>query len=173
MYRVLAKEAGTTVTFNPAVHPAATLGAGEFLEFQSDQDFRISAGDQQIYVTQTLMGQDYFTASDSGDPAMGSGVPVFQARSVYTFLTPDTYTYNFVNIVAPEGAAVSLDGAPVGGWAAVGSSGYSVARVPLTAGSHLATSEGDVGFGIMSYGYASYTSYLFPGGMNIEEYVVE
>ena len=31
----------------------------------------------------------------------------------------------------------------------------------------------DEGFGITSYGDAPYASYLFPGGMNIEEFVVE
>ena len=138
MYRVLAMAPGTTVAFEPAVHPTTALGAGELLQFESDQDFRITSGDEQIYVTQTMMGQDYFTSSDSGDPAMGSGVPVFQARSVYTFLTPDTYTYNFVNIVAPDGATVLLDDAAVGGWTTIGSSGYKVARVPLLPGSHLA-----------------------------------
>ncbi|MCK9460529.1 MAG: IgGFc-binding protein [Proteobacteria bacterium] len=173
MYRVLAMAPDTTVTFEPAVHPTTTLQAGGLIQFESDADFRVSSGDKQIYVTQTLMGQDYFASSDSGDPAMGSGVPVFQARSVYTFLTPDTYTYNFVNIIAPADAEVTLDGSPVGGWAGIGSTGYRVARVPLTAGSHLAEAEGDVGFGITAYGYAPYTSYLFPGGMNIEEYVVE
>ena len=173
MYRVLAMAPDTTVTFDPAVQPTATLQAGDFLQFESDQDFRISSGAEQIYVTQTLMGQDYFTSSDSGDPAMGSGVPVFQARSVYTFLTPDTYTYNFVNFIAPTGAVVTLDGTPVEGWVPIGSSGYAVSRMAVAAGSHLAEAEGEVGFGITAYGYAPYTSYLFPGGMNIEEFVVE
>jgi hypothetical protein len=173
MYRVLAMAPDTTVTFDPAVYATTTLQAGGLLQFESDQDFRISSGTKQIYVTQTLMGQDYFTSSDSGDPAMGSGVPVFQARSVYTFLTPDTYTYNFVNIIAPTGAVVTLDGIAVEGWTPIGSSGYTVARVPLIPGSHLAEAEGEIGFGNMAYGYAPYTSYLFPGGMNIEEYVVE
>lgn len=40
-------------------------------------------------------------------------------------------------------------------------------RVPLGPGAHRAESEGDVGFGITPYGYASYTSYLYPGGMNL------
>jgi hypothetical protein len=173
MYRVLAMEPDTTISFDPAVYAATTLQPGQRIEFESDQDFRVSSGDKQIYVTQTLMGQDYFTDSDSGDPAMGSGVPVFQSRSIYTFLTPDTYTYNFVNIVAPSGAAVTLDGAAVTAWTPIGSSGYSVARLPLVPGSHLAEGEGEEGFGIMAYGYAPYTSYLFPGGMNVEEFVLE
>jgi hypothetical protein len=172
MYRVLAQENATTVTFLPAVFPQTTLQAGQSLQFETQGDFRVTS-DKQIYVTQTMMGQDFFDDSSSGDPAMGSGVPMFQARSIYTFLTPDTYTYNFVNLIAPTGAEITLDGNPVSGWDPIGSSGYSVARVPLTAGSHLAESAGETGFGITSYGYASYTSYLFPGGMNVEEYFVE
>jgi hypothetical protein len=173
MYRVLAQEDGTAVTFEPEVYGNSNLARGEFLEFQTDQDFRVSSGDKQIYVTQALMGQDFFENSDSGDPAMGSGIPVFQSRSVYTFLTPDTYTYNFVNIIAPEGEDILLDGTAVTAWNTIGATGYRVARVPLSPGSHLAEGDGAVGFGITSYGYAPYTSYLFPGGMNIEEFVVE
>jgi hypothetical protein len=41
-----------------------------------------------------------------------------------------------------------------------------VARIPVQPGSHHAESEDEVGFGITTYGYASYTSYLLPGGMN-------
>lgn len=172
MYRVLAQEDGTTITFTPAVYPETTLQTGQFVEFETQGDFQVSSNNQ-IYVTQTMMGQDFFESSDSGDPAMGSGVPMFQARSIYTFLTPDTYTYNFVNFIAPEGATVYLDGDVIGGWTPISTSGYAVARIPLNPGSHLAESDGETGFGITSYGYASYTSYLFPGGMNVEEYFVE
>jgi hypothetical protein len=170
LYRVLARNDGTEVTFSPSVHGDVTLNAGEHLEFQTEIDFMVEASDQ-IYVTQAMMGQDFFVESDSGDPAMGSGVPLFQARGTYTFLTPDTYTSNFLNVIAPHGTTVTLDGAPITEWNWIGVTDYSVARVPLNPGAHRAESEGDVGFGITTYGYASYTSYLYPGGMNLDSFL--
>ena len=69
-------------------------------------------------------------------------------------------------MVAPEGAAVFLDGLEITDWDEVAGTSYQVARVQIEPGGHRAESVGDVGFGITSYGYASYTSYLYPGGMN-------
>ena len=163
-YRVLALNAGTQVTFDPAVHGPVTLGAGEFVQVESDQDFVISAT-SDIYVTQTMLGEDALGGS-GGDPAMGSGIPTNQVRSSYDFLTPSSYTDNYVNVVVPQGAAIELDGSPVSGFSAIGSTGYEVARVSLDAGSHHIESATGVTFGITTYGYANYTSYLYPGGLN-------
>ena len=96
---------------------------------------------------------------------MGSGIPWLQVRSEYDFLTPSTFTENWVNVVAPSGGQVLLDGSPISGFQAIGSTGYDVARVALSPGAHHIASAG-TGFGITAYGYASYTSYLYPGGLN-------
>ena len=164
IYRVLAQQAGTTVTFDPPVASSATLGAGEHLQFETDQDFVVD-GTGPIYVSQFLLGQDALGAQ-IGDPAMGSGIPWVQVRANYDFLTPDTYTENFVNVVAPVGTEVLLDNGAVSGWETIGTTGFSVARVPLYAGSHRIESATGVRFGITTYGYAPYTSYLYPGGLN-------
>ena len=164
-YRVLALEAGTDVTFDPPVTAGRTLAAGEYMQFETDQDFVVEGSDK-IYVTQWLLGQDELGSDLAGDPAMGSGIPWSQVRDEYEFLTPATYQFNYVNVVRPAGDEVTLDGAPITTWEAVGTTGFEVARVPVSAGSHGISARNDVGFGITSYGYASYTSYLFPGGMN-------
>lgn len=164
VYRVLAQLDGTEVSFTPAVYPTTTLAAGGFLEFESDQDFVVE-GTGRIHVTQALFGQNHLD-STIGDPAMGSGIPWVQVRDVYDFLTPDTFTRNFVNVVAPSGTTVELDGSPLGGWQDIGTTGFVVARVQVSPGSHHIRSTGQVGFGITAYGYAEYTSYLYPGGMN-------
>ncbi len=163
-YRVLALNGGTGVTFDPPVSSAATLGAGDFVEFTTDQDFVVD-GTGPIYVTQFMQGQDALGAS-IGDPAMGSGIPWVQVRADYDFLTPDTYTENYVNVVAPTGTDIALDGAPVSGFQAIGTTGFSVARVPVYPGGHHIASVGAARFGITTYGYAPYTSYLYPGGLN-------
>jgi IgGFc binding protein len=169
-YRVLAKDDGTDIIITPGVIPPFTLNSTKFMEFETDIDFIIE-GQGQFYVTQTLLSQDE-NSSAGGDPAMGSGIPLFQSRGTYAFLTPDSYTSNYVNVVAPNGTTVNLDGVAITGWQKITSTSYSVARVPIEPGPHVAKSDNDVGFGITSYGYASYTSYLYPGGLNLKEYPV-
>ena len=164
LYRIVAENSGTTLTFEPSVNPSVTLSAGEFVQFQTDQDFKVE-GTDRFYVTQTMLGETAL-GEGGGAPAMGSGIPWLQVRSEYDFLTPTTYTANYVNVVAPTGTAVDLDGSPVSGWTAIGSTGFDVARVSLSAGSHHIESASGTGFGITTYGYASFTSYLYPGGLN-------
>jgi hypothetical protein len=162
LYRVVALNSGTQVTFEPAVAGAQTMSAGQWIEFESTQDYKVS-GTGPISVHQIMKGQDALGAT-IGDPAMGSGIPWSQVRRDYDILVPSTYTENFVNVVAPTGASVLLDGTAVTGFTAIGSTGYEVARVGVAAGGHHL--ESTQTFGITAYGYASYTSYLYPGGLN-------
>jgi len=43
--------------------------------------------------------------------------------------------------------------------------GMGVARVPVLAGQH--SLSGAKGFGIVVYGFAPYTSYMYPGGLDL------
>ena len=165
IYRVVALGNGTQLTFDPAVAAAATLNAGEWVEFTTDLDFVIN-GSGRFSASQFLLGQEAL-GTTIGDPAMGTGIPWSQGRAVYDFLTPTTFTAHWVNLVAPDGASIVLDGATVTGWTAIGASGLSGARVALGAGAHHAESTDGSAFTITTYGYASWTSYLFPGGMNL------
>jgi hypothetical protein len=165
-YRVQGRTGGVGLTFEPAVHPSATLAEGEVLDFDSAQDFVITATGQ-IQVTQTMFGQDALSATSGGDPAMGTGIPWSQTRATYDFLVPTTYTTNWLNVVAPTGTPVLLDGTPITTWSSIGSSGYDAARVSVAPGSHRVVSDDGATFGITAYGYAQYTSYLYPAGLNL------
>lgn len=164
IYRMLAHEDETVLTFSGGVHTGATLAAGEILEFTATQDFVVS-GTNDFHVAQFLVGQDALN-SNAGDPAMGSGIPLEQWRNEYDFLVPDTYSSNYVNVVAPTGTVVYLDGLELIGWETIDGTELSVARPAIEAGTHRVESVADVGFGLTSYGYALFTSYLYPGGMN-------
>lgn len=166
LYRVLSLYDSTNVSFTPAVASSVTLGSGEIVEFSSSEDFMVQATGP-VYVYQAVHGQVASGSTDDGDPAMGSGIPQVQVRNRYDFLVPDTYQANYVNVVAPAGTPVVLDTTTISGWQAIGSTGFEVARVPLSAGSHHIESTDGVGFSITSYGYADWTSYLYPGGMNL------
>jgi hypothetical protein len=102
---------------------------------------------------------------------------VAQFRRDYVFLTPETYTTDYLAIIAPPGATVTLDGNPVTlDPATVGASAYSVTDVVLTPdGPHRLDASDKVG--IIVYGYGGpdgadpngvvNVSYGYPGGLDL------
>jgi hypothetical protein len=107
--------------------------------------------------------------SVAGDPSMSLAIPTAQFRTHYVFLASSTYDSNFVNVIAPSGTSVTLDGAAVSAseFIAIGSSGFSVARHELGATDfhEIASSSA---FGIVVYGYGKDTSYMYPGGLDLK-----
>ena len=104
---------------------------------------------------------------------MTIAVPVDQFRRRYLFHAPTNYETNYVEVVAPQGSAITLDGAPVTGFANIGTTNLALARVQLgggQSGNH--SMEGDQPFGIQVYGYGQYTSYWYPGGLDLSTIVV-
>ncbi len=102
-----------------------------------------------------------------GDPSFMVTVPAEQFRAEYVFLVPTKYALNYVNVVAPSGTSVTLDGAPLAAtFTPVGSGKYGLARFPLQSGSH--SLSADKAVGVLVYGWDQYVSYGYPGGMNIE-----
>jgi hypothetical protein len=171
--RVLSAADGNEITFDPAVSAPVTLNAGQWVEIGPvAQDFRVLAKNK-ISVAQYMVGEDFSGMSaGAGDPALSVAIPKEQYRVSYTFLAPTTYTHNFVNIVAEPGSNVVIDGmaVPDGLFKPIGASGFSVARYKIQGGSHSMTA--DKNFGIVVYGYGSYTSYMYPGGLNLETVVI-
>ncbi|HQP34875.1 MAG TPA: MopE-related protein [Polyangiaceae bacterium] len=169
--RIIAIEADTHVTYDPASPGAgaatAIALAGGYIEIDNDSAFRISA-DKRILVAQYMKGQD--AGGGSGDPAMAIAVPTPQFRNDYLFHAPTNYDTNYVNIIAHSGASVLLDGVAVTSWTPIGTSGFGVSRVALSNsgnGNHSLVS--DMGAGITVYGYGQYTSYWYPGGLNLSD----
>ena len=170
--RIVSTEPGTNLTFDPAIPgfgTSATMGVqGDLLQMpRISGDYSIIS-DKKIVVSEFMEGQNI--GGNEGDPAMVSSVPTGQYRTEYIFHAPTNYTTNYVNVTAPTGAMVTLDGTPVTGFTAIGASGFGVARVVLGAGvngNHTIT--GDRPFGITVYGYGQFTSYWYPGGLNLSD----
>lgn len=172
--RILSGSDGNAITFDPVPSGAPgtmTLNEGQYFEFETRESFRVR-GTAAILVSQFLVGQDYAGINPDappgreGDPSFSLAIPSEQYRTEYTFLAPSTYPTNFVNVTAPTGASITLDGTAVTGFQPVGATGFSVARVPIPSGQHTIT--GSAGFGIVVYGFGSYTSYMYPGGLDLE-----
>lgn len=165
VWKIVAGEDAIDVTFDPPVHEPVTLGLGEHVEVMHAGGFRVGATGR-ILVGQLMVGDDYGGPGvGSGDPSLAIVAPPEQHRRSYDFLAPATYLENWVDVVAPADAAPVLDGTAVGDWTPIGETGFKYARVQLDAGAHHVEDAGR-GFGIMVYGTAWYTSYLFPGGLD-------
>jgi hypothetical protein len=179
--RILSGVDGNVVRFDPPeVHAEVTLARGEHVELEAHAPFALTA-DGPVLVGQFLVGQNYNDISGEGlppgDPAFALAVPIEQWRTSYNFLAPTTYDRSFVNIVADKNAfvAIELDGASLAGedWQHVGRSDFVALTLEVEAGSHgLFTADEEGPFGILVYGYGQYTSYMYPGGLDLEQIAV-
>ncbi len=183
IWRILAAKDNTTVKLVPPQQGVnvPVLGRGEWFEFESRQHFEILSTDpdKPILVGQFLAAQD---APDpnvggiaqpgdagTGDPAFLLAIPVEQYRKDFVILVPAEYENSYVNIVAPTGAAVALDGVDVlpGYFEPISAAGYSVYRDRLEPGAHTITSDEPAG--VIVYGYDQYVSYGYTGGLDLAE----
>lgn len=175
IWKLVSGKDANVITFDPpSVNPEITLNAGEWVEFEAWENFKIT-GSEGFMVTQFMVGMNYFgvdQASENGDPAMCLAVPYEQYRDEYTFLAPLTYEMSYVNITIRSGLenTVMLDGFNPTGWTPVGSSGFVSTMIDVVGGTHTITAD-DV-FGIIVYGVGDYTSYMYPGGLDLEEIFV-
>ncbi len=113
-----------------------------------------------------------------GDPALTLVPPSDQFRTSYTFLTPDTYERNFVNVLHRLGDDIYLDGIEIQSSddlervmkvheEPIGQSDWHLTIVEVSAGPHFMSNPSGDAFGIMVYAYDRDVSYAFPGGLNL------
>lgn len=133
-------------------------------------DFRVIS-DQPLLIAHYLQGASSLD-SGAGDPSMAIAVPRAQYRDNYIFSVSRTYDFNYVNVVAPRDATVLLDGEalPDSEFAAIGTTDYRVARHRLPSEQRevfriVSTHP----FGIEVYGYGAFTSYMYPGGLDLRK----
>ncbi len=169
MVRIIATQDDTTLAYDPPQNGAPTTiaTAGQYIELaQNVADFQVTSNNK-ILVGQYMLGQE--AGGNSGDPAMALSVAPEQYRTSYLFHAPVNYESNYVNITAPTGATVTLDGVVVAGFKVIGATGFGVVRLALGGdddGNHDIKSDKPVGISV--YGYGQYTSYWYPGGLNLE-----
>jgi hypothetical protein len=177
-WRILASEDNTTIRFDPPVSVGAelVLDAREWVEFDEQQDFYISA-DDPILVAGYIHGAS--VGGGQGDPSMVLMVPVEQYRDDYVFLVDSSYTRSFVKLIRPAGVAVELEClgvVPEARWSPIGASAWEQATVLMTPGAMSPASSCAPGtnaassssaFGIIVSGEADYASYAYPGGLSL------
>jgi hypothetical protein len=175
--RLVGNVDGTTLSYPggaPAWTAPITLNAGQVVDLGIvGTDFEVEGSSEFAVVTFMLGASEIDPGSEApdqlGDPSQSNAVGVEQFRVKYVFLAPTDYTESYVDITMPMSAQVTLDGAAITVTPTAISSGYGIARVPLGAGAngaHVLTSS--AGVGIQVIGYGQYTSYQYPGGLNLD-----
>ena len=171
IYRVVASDDNVKIKFTPAVRAEVTLSKGKWVEFTTNKDFS-AEGTGRFALVQYMVGQNYSNPNPGkgapGDPAMALAVPVEQYRTSYQFLAPKNYQQNYVNVITQNPTSIKLDGTVLtkSQFKAIGSTGYHVAKLKISGGTHYM--EGAAKFGVAVYGVGSYTSYMYPGGLDLK-----
>jgi hypothetical protein len=178
--RVLPLEPGTRVTFDPAIVAPQDLSPDKpfehvFVEGKT-QNVRVTST-KPVLVAMYLMGYSQLAVAKAalvGDPSLSIAVPVEQYRKQYLFTAPLTYNSNIASIIAPKGASVRVDGKAVdtSGMTMIGKSSYGVVHVLLSSDSGVHTLEASMEVGLSVYGYGAYTSYMYPGGVDLKRITV-
>ncbi|HUQ07958.1 MAG TPA: hypothetical protein VM261_35930, partial [Kofleriaceae bacterium] len=93
-----------------------------------------------------------------------------QYRNQYTLLVPSQYNANYFSIVSPATGTVTLDNNAVTALSPFGDGSFNAGRIAVQAGQHnLVCSEG---CGVEVYGWSDAVSYLFAGGLDLEQIVI-
>jgi hypothetical protein len=177
LVRIVAQRSGTTVSISPS-GSCGTLNAGQHCDIwigsdtviSSDEDHPILLGH---YLT-SIIATGATDATHAGDPSLAYAVPVEQYRESYTFLVPKDYTDNYVSIVAPASANVTLDGTDVSAdMTTVSGGAYKAVYKSLgsSEGQHTVTCPESCGIEV--YGWSDAVSYLFAGGLDLNQIVVD
>lgn len=101
----------------PAPNDTFTLAPlGGWYEIETTHDFMAQAS-SPIHVGQVMASQDAANVKrglPGGDPSLIVVPPLEQFRQDFVFLTPSTYAFDFVSVVAKPDAVVLFDGVQLG-----------------------------------------------------------
>ncbi len=163
-------EASEVTTNLPSPFDKFTLMPGEVKTTYTQNNMIVSAT-KPVMIGQILISNQYVDGPYIGDPSLTVFPPVDQFRTEYVFLTPGSWTQNWVVITAEVGSDVQLDGGGTSGCiveeaGALEGKNYESRRCQVGEGVHKLT--GALPFGITAYGYGSAGSYAFVGGADVK-----
>ncbi|MEZ4268209.1 MAG: IgGFc-binding protein [Myxococcota bacterium] len=180
IWRVMAGGNEVTVQTIPPVkgYEKFKLQRGGWIQFATSESFVVKA-DGPVMVGHFLTGSSYPGAevvclntgvgSDTaiGDPAFTLAIPTKRYLREYAVLTPTGYMEDYLNIIAPPSAKITIDGQPLTApLVPIPGTSFAVARTVVQPGVH--SVKGDQVFGLTAYGYDCDVSYAYPGGLKLQ-----
>jgi hypothetical protein len=168
----------TEITFDPAVRGRVVLNAGEYVDVQLTKDNVANVlvkSKKPFQIATYMVGQSALPGGGIlGDPSMSLAIPVEQFRTNYLFTASTSYALNFASVIALQGTTVRVDDRLIESeeFTPVGGSDYGVAQVVLDDRTSVHTLEADEEVGLTVYGYGLYTSYMYPGGADLDRITV-
>ena len=172
MVRIVATEDDTGISYNPTVPgaPTAIAYAGDYIELDATTTFQINAS-KKVMIAEYMTGLGF---GGGGDPSMAVAIPTERFLDEYLIVAPTNYEENWVNIVFDKDTVIELNGNIIidaTGAEQIGVSSWRVKRVPLSnmgdGTHHFVAQQGGLPFGLTVYGYSSFISYWYPGGLDL------
>jgi len=170
-WRILSSQNNNNIYIDGTL--VTTLSFGDFYEDIFLESKTINSSKPAL-VMQFSNGDSYDpNIANNGDPFMMLIPPEEQFMDNYTFATPSSgFSYNYVTVTIPTNGISSLllNGNPVNEslFTPIGSSDYSAAGIEIELGSHTLSNANNIPFGIYVYGFDSYDSYGYAGGLSLE-----
>ena len=169
-YRFVASQMNTAIKTNGM--PLTMLNRGDVYEQLVAGPVEISS-DKPILVAQYANSSNYDSVTNA-DPFMVLVPPMELFRADYlVYSMTNGFTTNFLNLVVHSSLInqILLDGIPVPSSnlssMPISGSGYFGAQLPVGPGKHTVSQSpgGHQPFGVTVYGFGTYDSYGYPGGM--------
>ena len=168
LWRIQAGTANVTLTTDPpidGINGQLLANKGDWVGAFTGASFVLTATGP-VQAAQYLSSQGC-TGDVIGDPAMVMAISETQYRSPYAFAVPEDYGHDWITVVRPAGATITLDDVVLedGPFDAIASSGYQVGYFEVEDGPHYI--EGNQPFGLYMFGFEGPASYGNPGGLNL------
>ena len=179
LYRILASQDKTTVNFTctSSNTEIPLITAGSWHEVTTPDDtFCYISSDKPLFVMQFGLGNSY---DNIGDPFMMMIIPVEQYSNNYVFNVLPEFATNYITIYItpddyqPQNIFVDNTSLENSKWTTINCyngdvCGY-ITFVTLTPGQHtLYHSDVSSSVGVSAYGFNRYSSYGYPGGLQLE-----
>jgi hypothetical protein len=163
--RVVTNAPGTIVQFTPQVSSTCdgvVLSAGQVCDVFITDDLEVRAN-QPVLVGHYMVSGGGL-GPQSGDPALSFVPPVEQFRDRYLVVVPDQFVHSDMNLVAPTGTPVLLDGADISlALTPFASGAWSAARLQVSPGAH--TLACPMKCSVEVAGWDTAVSYQYSGGL--------
>jgi hypothetical protein len=167
--RIIATEDLTDLSFDPPIDlPPLLVYAGDFVETSPISGAFVVESSRPVVVAQYMVGGGW--DNSGGDPSLTLAAPVERFRTSHTVHASPYWTLTDVDVVAPHGAAVTVDGEPLTDWTPIGASDLAHAHIrllPLGDAAHTIAADVPIGASVYAPGLGSddvTVSYWHPAG---------